>query len=96
MASCSCAKVSPSDSPIFKRRKPPLIWEIVHGRFVAVILAALDSKRFFLLTIEAISEMQILQFCGAFKPLIMSFVNAATGLFAASFATYAIFRYKIQ
>ena len=89
MEQCRCINVSPSESPIFKKKVEPS-WEEYFGLLLAVILAALEGKRFFLLTLELIAELQIVKFCGGTTPLVFSFLDIFLGFPGALLASYAI------
>ncbi|XP_051159090.1 RDS/peripherin-like protein xRDS35 isoform X1 [Leptopilina boulardi] len=80
---CSCTENSPRNNQIFSQT--PCIfcncdWESKIGRRIAVSLVLLEIKRFFLLALEMMIELSVLQFSGAIKSIILSFVDVALGI----------------
>lgn len=93
---CSCTENSPRNNQIFSQT--PCIfcncdWESKIGRRIAVSLVLLEIKRFFLLALEMMIELSVLQFSGAIKSIILSFVDVALGIPCALAAISSIRKY---
>lgn len=97
--SCSCLTDSPRNNQIIPPSPCTICncdWESKIGQRIAVSLVLLEIKRFFLLALEMVIEFSVLQFSGAIKSVIFSFVDVALGVPCALAAISSIRKYMVN